>query len=183
VCCHFARRVHAAYARAPTVSRVSAASTPSPPHPHPPHTVVTSAPAFIWAPAPTPLPPRGAQVSKWLAATASAERNYGLQILLSVVSADPETVGKLVGTPGAVRAVLGALRRAIGGDDEGLFLASEAVRVLTHSPRFIASMFVAKEAAGLPIILTALSTAKVARTYLGMGGGGAAGLSIHWSPS
>ena len=100
------------------------------------------------------------QVSKWLGASAASERNYGLQILLSVVSADPDTVGKLVNTPGAVRAVLGALKRAIGGDDDGLFLAAEAVRVLTHSPRFIASMFVAKDAAGLQVILSAMDSSK-----------------------
>ncbi len=97
-------------------------------------------------------------MSKWLGAAEAAERNFALEILLSVVTCDPAAVGRLVDTPGAVRAVLGALRKSIGGDEEGLALASEAVQVLTHSPRFVASMFVAKDVAGLAVILTALSS-------------------------
>jgi hypothetical protein len=42
------------------------------------------------------------------------------------------------------------------GEEDCLYLASEALRLLTHNPRFIASMFV-KDVAGVPIMLTALA--------------------------
>jgi hypothetical protein len=97
------------------------------------------------------------QVSKWLASSSSDERVYALQILLAVVNADPKLIDKLVVASGAVRSILGSLKKAIKGGEDELFLASEVLRVLTHNQRFVASMFV-KDVAGLPIILTAITS-------------------------
>ena len=108
------------------------------------------------------------QVGKWLGASNPEERNFALQILLSTISADKETINKLVASTGAVRSILHALRKSINGDEEGLALVSECLRLLTHNARFVGSMFV-KDVAGLPIILTALTS--------GTGGGGSVRVS------
>jgi hypothetical protein len=54
-------------------------------------------------------------MAKWLATPSAEERMYALQLLLAVVHADPNVVDRLVSASGAVRSVLGALRRSIGG--------------------------------------------------------------------
>jgi hypothetical protein len=55
-------------------------------------------------------------VAKWLATPSTQERVFALQLLLAVVHADPSVVDRLVSTSGAVRSVMGALRRSIGGE-------------------------------------------------------------------
>lgn len=98
------------------------------------------------------------QVTKWLASASAQERNFGLQVLLAVVADDEEIINKLIASSGSVKAVFGALRRAMGTEDIGLELASAAVKALSSNPRFIASMFV-KDVAGLQILLSAVHVA------------------------
>ncbi len=56
-----------------------------------------------------------AQIAKWLAVHSPEERSFALQVLLAVVNADPAVIDRLVSSSGAVRSVLGALRRSIAG--------------------------------------------------------------------
>jgi hypothetical protein len=104
------------------------------------------------------------QITKWLSAPGSTERSAALSILLPFFEQDPACMETFVGMPGTVKAVFASLRLSLGDtgeDDMGCStLASDAVRKLSTSRRFINGMF-SQDVCGLQGVLVALSSVGV----------------------